>query len=105
MCVNAMYGNVASRVSETLPSDGTYAYGSYPDVHGGCPGIGEELGWRPISGLSRGRWSEPDNERAPPTAKPSRRSVLGHYQASIALTAASAIAPRADVNGTDAQGR
>jgi peptide/nickel transport system substrate-binding protein len=32
MCVNAVYGNAASRMSETVPSDGTYAYGGYPDI-------------------------------------------------------------------------
>jgi len=32
VCVNALYGNAASRLSETVPSDGAYAYGGYPDV-------------------------------------------------------------------------
>jgi peptide/nickel transport system substrate-binding protein len=32
VCVNAVYGNAASRMSETVPSDGAYAYGSYPDI-------------------------------------------------------------------------
>jgi peptide/nickel transport system substrate-binding protein len=32
MCVNAVYGNAASRISETVPSDGAFAYGGYPDV-------------------------------------------------------------------------
>ena len=32
VCVNAVYGNAASRLSETVPSDGAYAYGGYPDV-------------------------------------------------------------------------
>jgi peptide/nickel transport system substrate-binding protein len=32
MCVNAVYGNAASRLSETVPSDGAYAYGAWPDV-------------------------------------------------------------------------
>jgi len=32
MCVNAVYGNAASRMSETVPSDGAYAYGGWPDV-------------------------------------------------------------------------
>jgi peptide/nickel transport system substrate-binding protein len=32
MCVNAVYGNAASRLSETVPSDGAYAYGGWPDV-------------------------------------------------------------------------
>jgi peptide/nickel transport system substrate-binding protein len=32
VCVNAVYGNAASRLSETVPSEGAYAYGSWPDV-------------------------------------------------------------------------
>jgi peptide/nickel transport system substrate-binding protein len=32
MCVNALYGNASSRLSETLPSEGIYAYGAYPDI-------------------------------------------------------------------------
>jgi len=32
MCVAALYGNAASRMAEWVPSDGTYAYGGYPDV-------------------------------------------------------------------------
>jgi peptide/nickel transport system substrate-binding protein len=32
MCVVALYGNAASRVAEWVPSNGTYAYGGYPDV-------------------------------------------------------------------------
>ena len=32
MCVNAVYGNAASRLSETVPSDGAFAYGGYPDI-------------------------------------------------------------------------
>ena len=32
VCVNAVYGNAASRMSETVPSDGAFAYGGYPDV-------------------------------------------------------------------------
>jgi peptide/nickel transport system substrate-binding protein len=32
VCVNAVYGNAASRLSETVPSDGAYAYGGYPDI-------------------------------------------------------------------------
>jgi peptide/nickel transport system substrate-binding protein len=32
MCVNAVYGNAASRISETVPSDGAFAYGGYPDI-------------------------------------------------------------------------
>jgi ABC-type transport system substrate-binding protein len=29
---NAVYGNAASRMSETVPSDGIFTYGSYPDI-------------------------------------------------------------------------
>ncbi len=32
VCVNAVYGNAASRLSETVPSDGAFAYGGYPDI-------------------------------------------------------------------------
>jgi peptide/nickel transport system substrate-binding protein len=32
VCINAVYGNAASRISEIVPSDGTFAYGGYPDV-------------------------------------------------------------------------
>ena len=32
MCLNAVYGNAASRMSETVPGNGKFAYGSYPDV-------------------------------------------------------------------------
>jgi peptide/nickel transport system substrate-binding protein len=32
VCVNAVDGNAASRLSETVPSDGAYAYGGYPDI-------------------------------------------------------------------------
>ncbi len=32
MCVNAVYGNAASRMVETVPSDGAFAYGGYPDI-------------------------------------------------------------------------
>jgi ABC-type transport system substrate-binding protein len=32
MCVNGVYGNAASRLSEFVPSDGVYAYGGYPDI-------------------------------------------------------------------------
>jgi peptide/nickel transport system substrate-binding protein len=32
MCLNAVYGNAASRMSETVPSDGAFAYGGYGDV-------------------------------------------------------------------------
>ncbi len=32
VCVNAVYGNAASRMSETVPSDGAFAYGGWPDI-------------------------------------------------------------------------
>ena len=32
MCVNAVYGNASSRLSEIVPSEGAYAYGAYPDI-------------------------------------------------------------------------
>jgi peptide/nickel transport system substrate-binding protein len=32
VCSQALYGNAASRMSEIIPSDGTYAYGGFPDV-------------------------------------------------------------------------
>jgi peptide/nickel transport system substrate-binding protein len=32
VCINAVYGNAASRMAETVPSDGAFAYGGYPDV-------------------------------------------------------------------------
>jgi len=32
VCSSALYGNAASRMSEVVPSDGTYAYGGYPDI-------------------------------------------------------------------------
>jgi peptide/nickel transport system substrate-binding protein len=32
MCVVAVYGNAASRLSEIVPSDGAYAYGGYSDI-------------------------------------------------------------------------
>jgi peptide/nickel transport system substrate-binding protein len=32
VCINAVYGNAASRIAETVPSEGAFAYGSYPDV-------------------------------------------------------------------------
>jgi peptide/nickel transport system substrate-binding protein len=32
MCVNAVYGNAASRLSETVPREGAFAYGSFPDI-------------------------------------------------------------------------
>jgi len=32
VCTSALYGNAASRMSEVIPSEGTYAYGGYPDM-------------------------------------------------------------------------
>ena len=32
VCINAVYGNAASRLSETVPAEGNYAYGAWPDI-------------------------------------------------------------------------
>ena len=32
VCINAVYGNASSRLSEILPAEGLYAYGGYPDL-------------------------------------------------------------------------
>jgi peptide/nickel transport system substrate-binding protein len=32
VCATALYGNAATRISEIVPSEGTYAYGGYSDV-------------------------------------------------------------------------
>ena len=32
VCINAVYGNAASRLAETVPSNGAFAYGGYPDI-------------------------------------------------------------------------
>ena len=32
VCINAVYGNAASRMAQTVPSDGAFAYGGYPDI-------------------------------------------------------------------------
>ena len=32
VCINAVYGNAASRMSETVPAAGIYAYGAWPDI-------------------------------------------------------------------------
>lgn len=32
LCVNAVYGNAASRLAETVPSNGVFAYGVFPDI-------------------------------------------------------------------------
>jgi len=32
VCINAVYGNAASRMAQTVPSDGAFAYGGHPDI-------------------------------------------------------------------------
>jgi peptide/nickel transport system substrate-binding protein len=32
LCIVAVYGNAASRMSEIVPSEGNFAYGAYPDI-------------------------------------------------------------------------
>jgi peptide/nickel transport system substrate-binding protein len=32
VCINAVYGNAASRLAQLVPTDGNFAYGGYPDV-------------------------------------------------------------------------
>ena len=32
VCINAVYGNAASRMAETVPSDGAFAYAGEPDI-------------------------------------------------------------------------
>jgi peptide/nickel transport system substrate-binding protein len=32
VCGSGLYGNAATRMSEFVPSDGTYAYGGFPDI-------------------------------------------------------------------------
>jgi len=32
VCTSSLYGNAASRLSEVIPRDGTWAYGGYPDI-------------------------------------------------------------------------
>ena len=32
VCTSALYGNASSRMSEVVPSDGSLAYGGYPDI-------------------------------------------------------------------------
>jgi peptide/nickel transport system substrate-binding protein len=32
VCGTGLYGNAATRMSEVVPTDGTYAYGGYPDI-------------------------------------------------------------------------
>jgi peptide/nickel transport system substrate-binding protein len=32
LCIVAVYGNAASRMSQIVPSEGAYAYGTYPDI-------------------------------------------------------------------------
>jgi peptide/nickel transport system substrate-binding protein len=32
LCINAVWGNAASRLSQTVPAEGAYTYGAYPDI-------------------------------------------------------------------------
>jgi peptide/nickel transport system substrate-binding protein len=32
VCINAVYGNAASRMKDLVPTDAAFAYGGYPDV-------------------------------------------------------------------------
>jgi peptide/nickel transport system substrate-binding protein len=32
LCIDAVYGNAASRMAQVVPGDGAYAYGAYPEV-------------------------------------------------------------------------
>jgi peptide/nickel transport system substrate-binding protein len=32
LCINAVYGNAASRMAQTVPAEGAYTYGAFPDV-------------------------------------------------------------------------
>ena len=32
MCIDAVYGNASSRLSQIVPAEGAYAYGAYPDI-------------------------------------------------------------------------
>jgi peptide/nickel transport system substrate-binding protein len=43
VCINAVYGNAASRMSQTVPSEGAYAYGAYPDIEALYQKQGREL--------------------------------------------------------------
>jgi peptide/nickel transport system substrate-binding protein len=43
VCINAVYGNAASRMAETVPTDGAFAYGGYPDVDALYKQQGREL--------------------------------------------------------------
>jgi peptide/nickel transport system substrate-binding protein len=43
VCINAVYGNAASRIAQTVPSDGAFAYGGYPDVDALYKQQGREL--------------------------------------------------------------
>src|SRR6266705_998793 len=36
VCASALYGNAATRMSEIVPSDGSYAHGGYPDSDALC---------------------------------------------------------------------
>ncbi len=32
LCINAVWGNAASRLAQTVPAEGAFAYGTYPDI-------------------------------------------------------------------------
>jgi peptide/nickel transport system substrate-binding protein len=32
VCINAVYGNAPSRMAQTVPAEGVFAYGAYPDI-------------------------------------------------------------------------
>jgi hypothetical protein len=32
MCIDAVYGNASSRLSQIVPAEGAYAYGAWPDL-------------------------------------------------------------------------
>ena len=32
LCINAVYGNAASRMAQTVPAEGAFTYGAYPDI-------------------------------------------------------------------------
>ena len=61
MCINAVYGNASSRMSETVPSDGAFAYGGYPDVDDALQAAG-----------ARDRPEEARGDAAPDPADPAR---------------------------------
>jgi peptide/nickel transport system substrate-binding protein len=43
VCINAVYGNAASRMAQTVPSEGAYTYGAYPDIEALYQKQGREL--------------------------------------------------------------